>query len=166
MHKQTYMRTYWALLLMIVFTACGEQVAEEQPKEDLLSTDLVNNPHSANGLDSNLYYESPTMDFQDTVHNFGTINEGEKASFDFAFVNNGKTPLIISNATASCGCTVADYPKDPITPGEGGKIKVVFNSADKSGSINKSVSISTNTNRSVHLLYFKGNVIADPNKSY
>lgn len=160
------MRTCCALLLMVLVTACGAEQNEEQTMDGLLSTDLVNNPHSAKGLDTNLLKESPTMDFTDTVYDFGTIDEGVKVSFDFAFTNNGKTPLIISNATASCGCTVPDYPKDPIAPGEGSKIKVVFNSIDKQGAINKSVSISTNTNRSVHMLYFKGTVIADPNKSY
>ena len=161
------MRHYLPLLLFVLLTACTESTEQktEEPK-DLLSTDLVSNPNSAQGIDSAVAKELPTMDFTDSVHNFGNINEGEKATFDFEFTNNGKTPLIISDAKGSCGCTVADYPRDPIAPGEGSKIKVVFNSDGKTGHQEKSVSITTNTNRSVHMLYFKGDVKADPNKAH
>src|SRR5690606_33207217 len=152
----------------LLIAACGEnkqqQGSEENP--DLLSTDLVSIPHSANGLDTNAIGQLPTMDFTDTVHNFGEIAEGEKAMFDFTFTNNGKTPLIVSNASGSCGCTVADFPKDPIAPGGSGKIKVVFNSGGRPGHQEKSVSVTTNTHRSVHMLYFKGDVKEDPNGTY
>jgi len=162
------MRTYLPLLLIVLFAACTENAEQktDETKGELLSTDLVNNPNSAQGTDTAIISELPTMDFTDTVHNFGNINEGEKATFDFEFANNGKSPLIISDAKGSCGCTVADFPRDPIAPGNTGKIKVVFNSDGKPGHQEKSVSITTNTNRSVHMLYFKGDVKADPNKAH
>lgn len=156
------------LMLVLLATACNDDTTQKQDAtgKDLLSTELVNNPHSADGLDTAAQNALPTMDFTDTLHDFGTLNEGEKAVYDFAFTNNGKTPLIISDAKGSCGCTVAEFPRDPIAPGASGKIQVVFNSIDKSGHQEKSVSVTTNTARSVHMLYFKGDVKADPNKTY
>ncbi len=162
------MSKYLPFLLFVLLAACTEDTEQktETSGADLLSTELVSNPNSAQGIDTAAVNELPTMDFTDTLHNFGNINEGEKATFDFEFTNNGKTPLIISDAKGSCGCTVADFPRDPIAPGNNGKIKVVFNSDGKPGHQEKSVSITTNTNRSVHMLYFKGDVKADPNKAH
>lgn len=83
--------------------------------------------------------------FEKEAYDFGQITEGEKVSYDFRFKNVGKNPLIITEAKASCGCTVPDYPHEPIAPGQEGKISVVFNSTGKSGLQNKVVTIFANT---------------------
>jgi len=114
---------------------------------------------SANGMDTVSAARKPTMDFTDTLHEFGSIHEGEKVNYEFTFANNGKTPLVITSAYGSCGCTVPEYPHDPVQPGTKGVIKVTFNSQGKSGHIEKSVTIRTNTLHSVHMLYIKGEVI-------
>lgn len=154
------MKRYWSLLLCItVFAVSCKDVPEEQPlKEGLMSTDIVNNPYSAEGIDSATYNDLPTMDFEDTLYNFGSITEGDKVTHHFTFRNNGKTPLIISSAKGSCGCAAADYPRDPVKPGDSGIVKVVFNSVDKKGHVEKSIAITTNTAKSIHMLNIKADV--------
>ena len=150
----------FVLAIATIFAACGDTKKQEDKKAngELLSTDLVNNPYSAEGVDTNAMSELPTMDFTDTVHNFGNITEGEIAVYGFEFKNNGKTPLIISTAKGSCGCTVADFPKDPIPPGGTGTINAQFNSGNREGHQEKSVSVTTNTKQSVHMLHIKADV--------
>jgi len=127
-------------------------------KKDLLSTSLVRNPRTLNGIDTAMANELPTMDFTDSMHHFGTASEGEKLMFDFTFKNNGKGPLLISNAQGSCGCKAAEYPKEAIAPGQSGTIKVVFNSAGKPGHQEKEVGISTNTARGLQHIYITADV--------
>lgn len=101
---------------------------------------------------------SASISFETNSYDFGKINEGDKATHEFKFTNNGISPLIISNATATCGCTVPEYPKEPIAPGKTGVIKVVFNSAGKTGMQHKIVTLTTNANPSTTELYLTGEV--------
>ena len=100
------------------------------------------------------------LKFETEEHNFGNIKQGDMVNYEFKFVNVGKEPLIISNATGSCGCTVPDWPKDPIKPGANGMIKVSFNSAGKSGIQDKTVTITSNAKSSTKVIHIKGNVEA------
>ncbi|MBW7914053.1 MAG: DUF1573 domain-containing protein [Taibaiella sp.] len=148
--------------LMVMLVACGDNAQKEQSqsKDGLLSTELVSNPRSAKGLDTAAYNELPTMDFEDSVHDFGLLTEGMKATHAFEFVNNGKTPLIVSAAKGSCGCAVAEYPRDPIAPGASGIIQVVFDTYGKNGHQEKSIAITTNSKRGTEMLYIKADVKA------
>lgn len=85
------------------------------------------------------------MDFVETEHDFGTIKQGDKVATDFVFTNNGEADLLITEAKGSCGCTIPDYPKTPVKPGDKGTIKVSFNSTGKSGQQHKTVTIRANT---------------------
>ena len=99
--------------------------------------------------------DAPVISFEHGMYNFGKIKQGEKVHYDFKFTNTGKTPLIISNATATCGCTIPEIPKAPVKPGESGVIKVVFNSAGKIGMQDKVVTVTSNGNpvtTEVHLI--------------
>lgn len=87
----------------------------------------------------------PTLTFTKKEHNFGVIKEGEKVETIFTFTNTGEADLLISNAAGSCGCTVPEYPKEPIKPGKSGKMKVTFDSNGKPGKQQKSVTITSNT---------------------
>lgn len=82
--------------------------------------------------------------FDDTKHDFGTITEGEVVKHAYRFKNAGTNPLLISNAVASCGCTVPSYPKEPIPPGGEGEIVVEFNSTNRPGIQNKNVLVYSN----------------------
>lgn len=81
----------------------------------------------------------------DTLHEFGTIRQGDVVSYAFRIQNTGSKPLIIREAASTCGCTVPEYPKEPIRPGEYGQLKVEFNSAGKSGRQVKPIFIQANT---------------------
>jgi hypothetical protein len=84
------------------------------------------------------------MEFEETRPSFGTITDGEVVTHAYKFKNTGDNPLIITNAIASCGCTVPSYPKEPIAPGASGEIVVQFNSNGKVGHQQKNVLINSN----------------------
>ena len=102
--------------------------------------------------------DSADFKFDAMEYNFGTINQGDAVNHDFTFTNTGKGPLMISDARGSCGCTVPDYPKQPIKKGEKAVIKVTFNSAGKSGMQDKTITINSNAKNSPHVLHIKGTV--------
>jgi hypothetical protein len=85
------------------------------------------------------------MKFKKMEHNFGRLKEGEKREHDFEFTNTGKEDLIIEDCKGSCGCTVPEWPKDPIKPGQTAAIKVKFDSTKKEKDQEKSVTITANT---------------------
>jgi len=103
---------------------------------------------------------TPVMSFPQTEFDFGTIKEGEVVKHVFKFTNTGKSPLVIQNASAPCGCTVPKWPKDPIAPGKTGEIAVEFNSRGKSGLQNKPVTIVANTQPDVTKVTLVGTVEA------
>lgn len=94
----------------------------------------------------------PNMEFEKTEHDFGMINQGDKVTYVFKFKNTGEADLLISKAKGSCGCTVPEYPKEPIKPGESGELKVSFNSAGKRGKQTKNVTLTTNTKNGMEKL--------------
>ncbi len=101
----------------------------------------------------------PVMTFDVLEYNYGTIKQGESVTYEFKFKNTGREPLIINNAVGSCGCTVPDYPKEPIKPNGSGIIKVTFNSAGKMGMQDKTVTLTYDTDKTI-VLHIKGNVEA------
>ena len=103
---------------------------------------------------------APVMKFEVESHDFGKAKAGDKVTYEFAFTNTGKSPLIITNATASCGCTVPEWPKEPVMPGKGGKIKVTFDSAGKSGLQDKQITVTANTNPARNMVHLIGEVLA------
>lgn len=101
----------------------------------------------------------PEIKFEEEIHDFGKITQGEKISFAFKFKNTGDKNLIISGASGSCGCTVPNYPKEPIPAGGEGKIDVLFNSEGKSGLQEKTVTLITNCEPSTRILKIKTEVV-------
>ena len=101
----------------------------------------------------------PVMKFEYDNHDFGKIKQGDKVNYKFNFTNTGKTPLIITNAVASCGCTTPDWPKGPIKPGDGGLINVTFNSMGKRGLQDKMITITANTNPPQTVVHLIGEVL-------
>ncbi len=100
--------------------------------------------------------------FDKDVHDFGNMKQGGDASYEFQFKNTGTEPLVISNARGSCGCTVPQWPQEPIKPGETNKIKVTYDSK-RVGPINKSVTITSNAgNEATKVLRITGNIEAVP----
>jgi hypothetical protein len=100
--------------------------------------------------------------FEEEEYNFGTIKQGDKVTHDFNFTNVGKEPLVITEAHGSCGCTVPQWPKEPVAKGAKGVIHVEFNSTGKMGMQDKTVTISSNAKVGSKVLHLKGNVETPP----
>jgi len=99
------------------------------------------------------------MKFVSEVHDFGDIPEGPPVSHTFEFVNTGDQPLIITNASPSCGCTTPDWTKTPVPPKGKGFIKATYNTEGRPGSFNKSITITSNGIEPTKVIFIKGNVI-------
>lgn len=104
--------------------------------------------------------KTTTVKFEETSYDWGKLKEGEKMTHLFKFKNTGENDLIISDARGSCGCTVPEWPKEPIKAGKGGEIKVVFDSSHKNGPQTKTVTINANTEPNSIVLMIKGIVDA------
>ena len=98
--------------------------------------------------------------FDKTTHNFGTFSESEpKVTCVFTYTNVGEQPLVVNQAIASCGCTVPEYTKTPVQPGEKGEIKVTYNGAGKfPGHFKKSITVRTNGAVEMTRLYIEGDM--------
>ncbi|MBR1793073.1 MAG: DUF1573 domain-containing protein [Bacteroidales bacterium] len=103
---------------------------------------LIKNPYSASGYDSTL--KMPRIVFDCNQYDFGRLTSDEKVSYSFHFRNTGGADLIITGCDASCGCTVADYPRQKIAPGDDGYVTITFSSAGKSGQQVKEVTVNSN----------------------
>ena len=125
-------------------------------KGDGFDTGAVSNSESAGGKTN---IDLPDMTFDEEVFDFGKIIQGEKVSHAFTFKNTGSKGLIISNASGSCGCTVPEWPKEPVQPGKSGKINVVFSSEGKSGLQEKTVTIVTNCEPATKVIRIKADII-------
>ena len=137
--------------LSISFIGCKPNAvskidASKENKPIQVNLDHVDNPTDAK------------MVFESLVWDFGEINQGDVVEYAFKFINSGKDPLIITNAKGSCGCTVPEWPRAPVAPGETGVIDVKFNSKGKNGKQNKRVTLTTNMVPSQQHLTVKGQI--------
>ena len=143
-----------ACILVVFFTACRNK----GKNGEMLSSDLVENPNTASGKGD--AGKLPVIKFEEEVHDFGKIIEGETVSFNFKFKNTGKTDLIIADVSTSCGCTVPSFPKTPIRPGMDGFIKVSFNSSGKRGYQTKNIAVIANTQPNTTPIRIKAQVVS------
>ena len=132
--------------VLILATACSEDTKDNSEDTSMLASDSI----ATKAL--------TTIAFADTVHEFGTIKEGEKVSYIFKYKNTGENPLILEDVRPSCGCTLPEWTKDPIAPGAEGLIKVVYNSEGRPGEFHKTITVIANTAAEVALLKIQGNV--------
>jgi len=103
--------------------------------------------------------DSAMMVFTDTIHDFGTIKEADgKVSHVFEFTNEGKQPLVVLDARASCGCTIPEWTKTPIETGKGGMIEVTFNPARRAGVFEKTITITSNSVGQINRVHIKGTI--------
>lgn len=101
-----------------------------------------------------------SIQWLDSTKELGQITEGQIVNLSYRFKNTGTKPLVIKNATGSCGCTVAERPEEPIAPGEEGVIKATFNSSGKVGHNSKDIYVYANTEgREDHKLTFVVDVV-------
>jgi hypothetical protein len=120
-------------------------------------SDIIRNPVTANSetVDTTLL---AVMNFDTTTYNFGIVDQGAVVQHTFEFTNDGAVPLVISDVRSTCGCTVADWPREPIAPGKAGSIPVRFDTNKKGGIQSKPITITANTYPAKTTLYLNGRV--------
>jgi outer membrane biosynthesis protein TonB len=150
------MSLLFVMASLVVATSCKKEDSTSivdstaaSPAASEMATDKT--PPPADG-------KYPAMTFDTKEHDFGLINQGDKVEYNFKFTNTGEADLIINSARGTCGCTVPEYPKEAVKPGESGKIKVSFNSTGKKGATSKSVFLSCNTKDGKEKLEIKANI--------
>jgi hypothetical protein len=147
--------SFCCLFAIVILAAC-----HSDKKAGQLDTDLIHNPSTGDANAKTDYISLPVIAFDTLEHDFGKINEGDKATFEFKFKNTGKGGLLISDVAASCGCTTPYFPKNVIMPGKGDAVKVVFDSNKRPGSFVKTVTVTSNTYPNQVRLIIRGTVIA------
>jgi hypothetical protein len=142
------------LFVAVMLLSCSSSLNHE---EGDVPADVVYNPNSANDTEKKDLL--PVLTFEEAEHDFGQVMEGETVSFLFKFRNTGKTDLIITEVSTSCGCTVPTFPKMPIKPGDGGSIKIAFNSQGRRGYQSKNILVVANTQPNISKLLIKAQVV-------
>lgn len=143
-------------LLIVAFSALVMVSCGGGKKDDKINSDIINNTNTANGDASG---KLAKMEFEETEYNFGEIIQGQVVEHVFKFKNTGDNDLLIQDAKGSCGCTVPEYPKTPIKPGETSEIRVKFDSTNKTNHQEKTVTLVANTEPNVTTLKIKGDVV-------
>jgi hypothetical protein len=159
----------FALAIAFGMGACdqAQKTINEGTTQDRTATAVVQDPQSVpvnnpnTGAPENMASSenAPVMTFTETEHDFGNITQAKKVSHTFNFKNTGQSPLVIQSASATCGCTVPEWPKEPIAPGESGKITVEFDPTGKLGQQAKQVTIRANTQPEINQVTIKTNII-------
>lgn len=104
-------------------------------------------------------FSQPVIQFDDKVHDFGTIKEVDGAvAYDFEFVNRGNAPILIKNVESSCGCTSPEWTKQPVLPGKKGFVKATFSPKDRPGFFDKTITVYSNARTPVVELKIRGTV--------
>lgn len=137
-------------LMLLLSCSSGDQ--------GLLSSDVVNNPNSAK--EKSDLSSLPFIKFEEEVHDFGKIIEGETVSFSFKFTNTGKSDLVIADVSTSCGCAVPSFPKTPVRPGEKDVVKISFSSAGRRGFQTKNIVVVANTQPNITVVRIKAQVVS------
>lgn len=142
-------KIFLSIVLVITLASCASDSGN-------IGTSVVNNPSSADSKHRGNDY--PMIEFSKKEHDFGKILEGEQLSYAFSFKNTGNAPLLISAVEKTCGCTSPVFPKEPINPGEEGKIVITYDSKGHKGFQNKRLIVKANTNPSETILRIKAQV--------
>jgi hypothetical protein len=138
----------------------GMNAAADEAAADAKANPTIDNPNVASDTEAP-NPDAPVLTFAEAQFDFGDIQPNSKVQHLFKFTNTGKTPLLIADATASCGCTTPSWTKEPIAPGATGEMQVQFDSRGKQGLINKQVSVRANTQPNINTIYIKGNVLTE-----
>lgn len=159
------MKSFLFIAAVMIFTVACKSDTKDAARESL-ATAATTTP-AATQTPAEVIPTGPltSIEYAETEFDFGEIEDGEKVEHEFSFKNTGSEPLVISKAQGSCGCTVPDWPKEPIPVGGEAKIKVQYDSrgkgktrAEGGHSENKRVTITANTDPTQTFLHIKGKV--------
>jgi hypothetical protein len=145
--KKLFILSFLCILSISIFAQVKEKPANKpKNKKEIVEEDTLP--------------KVPVIHFNSVVHDYGTIYKNDSGVCNFTFTNTGKADLQLTNVSSSCGCTVPEWPKDPIPPKQSASIKVSYNTANV-GPINKSVFVDSNAGERV-TLSIRGTVIEPP----
>lgn len=154
------------LTIAVLATSCKKENKNADEKSEVTLSEGENRDFSNEKALPNVVKDTAkrpdkitVMTFDKVEHDFGVIKQGDIVDYSFKFKNTGDNDLIITDAKGSCGCTVPDYPREAIKPGESGKIKVSFDSKKKSGQQLKSITIFANTQKLKEILKIKSTIV-------
>ena len=161
------MKHYLILAAALSLAACNHDKSAEVGTEGINAAATVESDAANPTVDNpNVVSDNetpnpnaPVMKFAEAEFDFGDIQPDTKVHHTFTFTNTGKSPLLIEDATASCGCTTPSWTKEPVAPGAQGKMEVQFDSRGKQGIISKQVAVRGNTQPSITTILIKGNVL-------
>lgn len=136
-------RTFYSLILFLSLGFVA--IAQDSKTAAPAPADTSNDPNA------------PEITFEKELHDFGTIEFGGNGVYNFKFTNTGKSPLIISGARGSCGCTVPKWSKEPIKKGESGEINVSYDTK-RVGPFTKTVTVNSNAKTATKVITIKGTV--------
>ena len=153
------MKSYFFILMVLVLSSCSEN----KPTNSNIESSIVSNEENDKALKKELsevekeaqkaLASSTSMSFDKLDHDFGTIKEGSTNKVLFKVTNTGKRPLVISDVSASCGCTTPKKPEYPIAPGKSDVIEVVFHpTALQAKEQTKKITVQANTDPEMTVL--------------
>ncbi|MFN4298799.1 MAG: DUF1573 domain-containing protein [Thermaurantimonas sp.] len=142
-----YIQFFFLVTLTVTTVISCDNASSKIKKSGTVTTDVVTSD------------DQPAFQFESEEHDFGIIEEGTVVTHDFVFTNVGKAPLVITSAQGSCGCTVPEYPRDPVMPGKKGVIKVSFDSSNRAGRQDKTVTLIANTVPNTKILKITSEVV-------
>jgi|LakMenEpi03Aug12_release.lakeMendotaPanAssembly.Ray.scaffolds.fasta_scaffold615282_1 hypothetical protein len=147
---------YSMFLLVLILVCCQNDTSTQENKALGPNSELIRNPASANmPMDTN---QLARIVFEEKDFDFGTVNEGDVVEHTFRFTNTGKIPLTILKCRSSCGCTVPEWPEEPIPPGGTGEIKAKFDTEGKIKEQKKTITVTANTYPNETKIMLKGMV--------
>jgi hypothetical protein len=118
-----------------------------------VSCSQTNQPENKVNIDAS----GPVIEFANLEHDYGTIVQGADGNCEFVFTNTGTQPLTLENVRSSCGCTIPEWPKEPIAPGAKGAIKVKYDT-QRVGPISKTITVTSNGSQQPIILKIKGQI--------
>ena len=166
MHKNkfTFLLLYGLSFALGACSNSNTELKEEKSVQEIMAapgisnSEIIRSPVSAQAPADTVNVAK--MSFEEITFDFGSVREGTLVEHTFNFTNTGKKPLLISNARSTCGCTVPEWPREPIMPGKGGQINVRFNTENKSKDQVKPITITANTYPATNKVYLQGFVEA------
>lgn len=157
--KKTMLIASFAAIFCL--SSCKDESTQSSGSENVetktLSTENIQNPNTASEDDK--VVAMPKFQWNHTTHDFGKIYENQTVSHAFTFTNVGDADLILSDAKASCGCTIPKIPKEPIKPGESSEILVEFKQTE--GTFKKEITVTANTSPNTAKLFITANVVKE-----
>ncbi|BDD00178.1 DUF1573 domain-containing protein [Persicobacter psychrovividus] len=156
--KRVFLNAFALAALALAVVSCDQKTTTEHASSTITKeAEAANKVAEENNPAATI--ANGKFEFTEDQFDFGTINEGDVVTHIFKFKNVGDGPLLITNARASCGCTLPEWPKEPIAVGQEGKITVKFNSKGKPNKQRKRISIYANTEPELSTLHITANVI-------